>query len=150
MSLAVHHRPAVELVDGLKYWSVLLAIAAGHGLAILLAAHVAGLTIVAIVAATPRFIVAEMLLVALLLWPAVWLAIRRLHDRQSPGWLALPAILLAALALMTTAFGRPFAVPVDWALLHLLPLSLIVFVSACLIVEWLGIGRRSGGEIAPA
>lgn len=142
MSVVAHRLTSGQSVDVLRYWSVLFAIAAGHGLAILLAAQIAGLTVAALVSGQPAFVVAEMLLVAVLLWPAVWLAIRRLHDRRTPGWVALPAILVAALVLMMTAFGRPFAMPAESPLLHLLPLILIVLVSACVIVEGLGVGRR--------
>ena len=51
---------------------------------------------------------------------------------------------------MMTAFGRPFAMPSDSPVLHFLPLLLIVLVSACVIVEGLGVGRRaSHAEPAP-
>lgn len=146
MSVVAHRHSPAHTVDALRYWSALAAIAAGHGLAIFLASQIAGLTLAAIATGQPVFVVAEMLLVALLLWPAVWLTIRRLHDRRTPGWLALPAILIAALILMITAFGRPFAVPAESALLHCLPLLLIVLVSACVIVEGLGVGRRGWRE----
>jgi uncharacterized membrane protein YhaH (DUF805 family) len=142
MSVGVHRVPPAQSVDGTKYWSVLLAIAGGHGLAILLAADGAGLTLAMVATSNPVFVIAQMLLVAVLLCPAVWLTIRRFYDRKTPGWLSLPTILLAALALMTTAFGRPFSVPVALPMLQLLPLSLIVLVLAFVIVEWLGIGRR--------
>lgn len=142
MSVVAHRHSPAHSIDAWRYWSALVAIAAGHGLAILFAAPFGGLTLGAIVSGQPAFVVAEMLLVALLLWPAVWLTIRRLHDRRTPGWLALPAILLAALVLMITAFERPFAMPSDSPVLHFLPLLLIVFVSACVIVEGLGVGRR--------
>ncbi len=142
MSVVAHPRSPAQSVDALLYWSALVAIAAAHGLAILFAAPFAGLTLGAMASGQPAFVITEMLLVALLLWPAVWLTIRRLHDRRTPGWLALPAILLAALVLMMTAFGRPFAMPSESPALHFLPLLLIVLVSACVIVEGLGVGRR--------
>lgn len=150
MSVVAHRHSPTQSVDAWRYWFALIAIAVGHGLAILFAAPFAGLTLGAILSGQPVFVVAEMLLVALLLWPAVWLTIRRLHDRRTPGWLALPAILFAALVLMMTAFGRPFSVPAESPLLHLLPLILIVLVSACVIVEGLGVGRRHAHIEAPA
>ncbi len=143
MSVVAHPRSPAQSVDTMRYWSALVAVAAGHGLALLLAAQFAGLTVSAVASGQPAFVIAEMLLVAVLLWPAVWLTIRRLHDRRTPGWLALPAILLAALVLMMTAFGRPFAMPSESPVLHFLPLLLIVLVSACVIVEGLGVGRRA-------
>lgn len=150
MSVVAHPRSPTQLVDTFRYWSALVAIAAGHGLAIMLAAQLTGLTLAAVVSGQPAFVIAEMLLVALLLWPAVWLTIRRLYDRRTPGWLALPAILVAALVLMMTAFGRPFAIPSDSPVVHVLPLLLIVMVSACVIVEGLGVGRlERDAEPAP-
>ena len=143
MSALTQQQPSSQKVDTLRYWSALIGIAAGHGLAIVLGCTLAGLAPAAIAGGTPGFIMAEMLLVATLLWPATGLAIRSLHRRRSPGWMALPAVLLAALALMMTAFGRPFALPEKAELLHLVPLLLIVLVSACMIVEGLGLGRRS-------
>jgi uncharacterized membrane protein YhaH (DUF805 family) len=150
MSVAFRGVSAPSAVDGLRYWSILLLIAAGQGLAIILATSFAGLGAAALLSANPAIVVAEMLLVAVLLWPAVWLAIHRLYDHKTPGWLSLPAILLAALILMSTAFGRPFSIPVSTPIVHLFPLALIVLVSACVIVEWFGVGRHETAEPAPA
>lgn len=118
----------------------------GQGVALVAGAALAGLSLVEILVATPGLVVAEMLLVALLLWPALWLAITSLGDRRSPGWLSLPAIVAAAFLIMTTSFGRPFSIPVEGPILQLLPLSLLLFAAACVVVEGLGIGRRAASS----
>ncbi|MEZ5925541.1 MAG: hypothetical protein R3D57_14260 [Hyphomicrobiaceae bacterium] len=124
-------------VAGFRYWMTLLGIAAGLGMAILITFEVAGLPLPAVLSGNPALVMAEMALVAVLIWPAMWLAIRRLNHHHTPGWLSLPTILVAALLLMSTAFGRPFSMPVESPMMHLVPLALIVLVSACVMVEWL-------------
>jgi uncharacterized membrane protein YhaH (DUF805 family) len=149
MSVADRGVHAVRNFDGRKYWIALAGVLAAQGLALLVGATLAGLSIAGLLASTPGLVVAEMLLVAILLWPALWLAITSLGDRRTPGWLSLPAIVAAALFIMTTSFGRPFALPVDGPMLHLLPLSLILFAAACVVVEGLGIGRREAAGAKP-
>lgn len=127
----------------------LTAVLLAQGLALLIGTTLAGISLVEFLAATPGLVVTEMLLVAFLIWPALWLAITSLGERRTPGWLSLPAIVAAALFIMTTYFGRPFAMPVEGPMLHLLPLSLILFVAACVVVEGLGIGRREAGTAKP-
>lgn len=144
MPVASQSSPSSQQVDGLRYGLALAAIALGQGLAILAGLWLAGLTLDELLTNSPAVIVAETLMLAVLLWPALWLAIRRLSNSGGPGWLTLPAVIAAVLVVMTTAFGRPFQVPVESSLLRLLPLSVIVLVVACVVVEGLGLGRPAG------
>jgi uncharacterized membrane protein YhaH (DUF805 family) len=132
-------------MDITRYCSVVAAIAAGHGLTILIATHLAGLTWSDVSSGAPAVVIGETVSIAVLLWPAIWLAIRRLGEHRTPGWLSLPAILIAALTLMAAAFGRPFSLP-ESPILNLLPLLLIVLASACLVVEGLGVGYLSAAD----
>ena len=156
MSVSSQSRSSPQSVDGVRYGLALAAIALGQGLALLTGLWLAGVTLDGLLSNTPALIVAETLILAVLIWPALWLTIRRLSNSRSPGWLTLPAVIAAVLVVMTTAFGRPFQAPVESSLLNLLPLSVIVLVASCVVVEGLGLGRpvdtpnqgRSGGVAA--
>lgn len=141
MPVARRMTSSSQAVDGVRYGFALAAIALGQGVAVLAGLWLAGVTIDGVLTNTPALIVTETLLLAVLLWPALWLTIRRLSNRGGPGWLSLPAVIVGVLVVMTTAFGRPFQVPTDSSLLRLLPLSVIILVASCVVVEGLGIGR---------
>ncbi|MFO1172257.1 MAG: hypothetical protein U1E49_14980 [Hyphomicrobiaceae bacterium] len=141
MSVASLSTSSSPPVDGVRYGLALAAIALGQGLAILTGLWLAGATLDSLLTNNPALIVAETLMLAVLLWPALWLTIRRLSHSRGPGWLTLPAVIMGVLVIMTTAFGRPFQVSIESSLLNLLPLSVIVLVAACVVVESLGLGR---------
>lgn len=147
MSVASLSTPSSPPVDGVRYGLALAAVALGQGVAMLAGLWLAGVTLDEVLANTPMLIVAETLMLAVLLWPALWLTIRRLSHSRTPGWLTLPAVIVGVLAIMTTAFGRPFQVPVESSLLHLFPLSVIVLVAACVVVEGLGLGRPASTSV---
>ncbi len=112
--------------------------------AVLLAAGVLPL---AAAASQLMLALAEVSALSVLLWPVVAVAIRRLRDRRTHGWLCLPCYLACIVVLMAACFGKPVSLG-DSTVAQMLPLVMLLFLTAWLIVDSLTIEDPAVAEPA--
>jgi uncharacterized membrane protein YhaH (DUF805 family) len=136
MSSRVPCRVALPIVGGpapATYWPAIPLLAVL--LAIPVLPFAAGASPVALA-------LSEAAALVLLLWPAAAVAIRRLRDRHTAGWICLPFHAASIVVFMSAAFGKPVALGSS-EVVQLVPLVMLLFLAAWLIVDSLTIADRS-------
>lgn len=131
-----------------NYWGAIASLALTLTAGAALAGSLLGFSFADLALRSAAVVLAHIAALVVLLWPSVWVALRRLHDRQTPGWLCAVVYVATVFVFMLAYFGLPIELDAVPASLTAAPSLLLAIVAAWLIVE-LGIGRQATGELSP-